>query len=42
MTRATHQIDDPAAHVSRSLAETDPPVRATLDSETARQGVLSR
>ena len=38
MTRATHQIDDPAAHVSRSLAETDPSVRATLDSETARQG----
>ena len=33
MTRATHQIDDPAAHVSRSLAETDPSVRATLDSE---------
>ena len=37
MTRAAHQIDDPAAHVSRSLAETDPPVRAALDSETARQ-----
>ena len=38
MTRAPHQIDDPAAHVSRSLAETDPSVRAALDSETARQG----
>ena len=30
-------IDDPATHVSRSLAETDPSVRAALDSETARQ-----
>ena len=37
MTRASHQIDDPAAHASRSLAESDPPVRAALDSETARQ-----
>ena len=38
MTHAAHQIDDPTAHVSRSLAETDPSVRAALDSETARQG----
>ena len=30
-------MDDPAAHVSRSLAETDPSVRAALDGETARQ-----
>ena len=31
------EIDDPAAHVSRFLAENDTSVRAALDSETARQ-----
>ena len=37
MPAGSREIDDPAAHVSRSLAETDPSVRAVLDSETARQ-----
>ena len=37
MRRALHNSDDPAAHVSRSLAETDPPVREALDNETRRQ-----
>ncbi len=37
MKRALQHMDDPAAHLSRSLAETDPPVRAALDGETARQ-----
>ena len=39
MRRALHNSDDPAAHVSRSLAETDPPVREALDNETRRQRV---
>ena len=33
----SREIDDPAARVSRSLAETDPSVRAALDGETVRQ-----
>ena len=33
MTRASHQIDGPAAHASRSMAESDPPVRAALGDE---------
>ena len=37
MTRASHQTDELAAHISRPLAETDPSVRAALDCETARQ-----
>ena len=34
-----HTSDDPAAHASRSLAETDPAVREALDNETRRQRV---
>ena len=37
MRSALHNSDDPAAHVSRSLAETDPSVREALDNETRRQ-----
>ena len=37
MRRALHNSDDSAAHVSRSLAETDPLVREALDNETRRQ-----
>ena len=39
MRPATHGTDDPAAHVSRSLAETDPAVRGALDDEARRQRV---
>ena len=39
MRRALHDSDDPAAQVSRSLADADPPVREALDNETARQRV---
>ena len=39
MRSATHGRDGPAASVSRSLAETDPAVRAALDDETRRQRV---
>ena len=37
MRRALHNSDDDAAHISRSLAETDPLVREALDNETRRQ-----
>ena len=37
MRRALHNSENPAAHVSRSLAETDPTVREALDNETRRQ-----
>ena len=37
MRRTLHDRDDSAAHVSRSLAETDPSVREALDNETRRQ-----
>ena len=39
MRRALHNSDDPSAHVSRSLAVTDPPVGEALDNETRRQRV---
>ena len=39
MRPATHGTDDPAVHVSRSLAETDPAVREALDDEARRQRV---
>ena len=39
MRRALHDSDDPAAQVSRSLADADPPVREALDNETVRQRV---
>ena len=39
MKRALRNSHDPLAHVSRSLAETDPPVRKTLDNETRRQRI---
>ena len=32
-----HTGDDPDDHASRSLAETDPAVRETLDDEARRQ-----
>ena len=37
MRRASHNSDDAAVHISRSLAETDPSVREALDNETRRQ-----
>lgn len=36
MTRASQHTDESPAHVSRSLAETDPSVREALDAGTAR------
>ena len=39
MRRALHDSDDPAAQVSRSLVDADPPGREALDNETARQRV---
>ena len=37
MRHPLHNSDDSAAHVSRSLAESDPAVREALDNETRRQ-----